>query len=298
MAGIKSDPVFGPAITFGAGGTMAEVLSDFAVAIPPLNRVLASRLIERTRVARLLGPFRNLAAVDERAVEDLLLRLSDLACELPHVVELDINPLFASEAGVIAVDARIAVHRPPVTLVPYAHMAIHPYPARLATTSVLADGTELTIRPMRPEDAEIEQAFVRRLSPEARYFRFMHAVEELTPEMLVRFTQIDYSREMALIAVIDEDGREKQIGVARYVINPDGESCEFAIVVSDERQKQGIGSLLMKGLMESARYHGLKSIEGAVLAENRDMLELMRSLGFSITHVPDDESVRSVEHWL
>ena len=298
MAGVKSDPVFGPVISFGAGGTMAEVLRDYAVAIPPLNRVLAARLIARTRVARLLGPFRNMTAIDRTATEDLLLRLSDLVCELPHVAELDINPLFASETEVLAVDARISLRRPPVTLVPYAHMAIHPYPAHLATQSMLPDGSSLTIRPIRPEDAEIEQAFVRRLSPEARYFRFMHAVEELTPEMLVRFTQIDYSREMALIAVVEEDGKETQIGVARYVINPDGELGEFAIVVSDERQKQGIGSSLMKGLMELARYHGLRTLEGAVLADNHDMLALMRSLGFTIAHDPDDESLRTVEHWL
>ena len=139
---------------------------------------------------------------------------------------------------------------------------------------------------------------MRRLSPEARYFRFMHAVEELTPEMLVRFTQIDYSREMALIAVVEEGGKEKQIGVARYVINPDGESGEFAIVVSDERQKQGIGTSLMKGLMLSARYHGMKILEGAVLAENSGMLTLMRSLGFAIARDPEDESVCAVEHWL
>ncbi len=298
MAGVKSDPVFGPVISFGAGGTMAEVLRDFAVAIPPLNRVLATRLIAHTRVARLLGPFRNMAAIDRSGVEDLLLRLSDLVCELPHVAELDINPLFASETEVLAVDARISIRRPPVTVVPYAHMAIHPYPAHLATHSVLPDGSSLTTRPIRPEDAEIEQAFVRHLSPEARYFRFMHAVEELTPEMLVRFTQIDYSGEMALIATVEEDGHEKQIGVARYVINPDGELGEFAIVVADERQKQGVGSSLMKGLMKSARYHRLRTIEGSVLAENRDMLALMRSLGFTITHDPQDENIRMVEHWL
>lgn len=298
MAGIKSDPVFGPVISFGAGGTMAEVLRDYAVAVPPLNRILAARLIGRTRVANLLGPFRNLKAIDSKAMEDLLLHLSELACELPHVEELDINPLFASEAGVIAVDARIKVRRPPVTLAPYAHMAIHPYPAHLAVTSVLPDGARLTIRPIRPEDAEIEQAFVRGLSAEARYFRFMYAIEELSPEMLVRFTQIDYSREMALIAVIDDSDKEEQIGVARYVINPDGESCEFAIVVGDKHQRRGIGSRLMKGLMESARYHGLKTIEGTVLADNRHMLALMRALGFSVKHAPEDDSLRMVERWL
>jgi acetyltransferase len=298
MVGVKRDPVFGPVISFGAGGTMAEILRDNAVAIPPLNRVLAGRLIERTRVARLLGPFRKMPAVDRRAVEDVLLRLSELVCELPHIEELDVNPMFAGQSDTVAVDARISVQRPETSPRPYAHMAIHPYPAHLTSNSYLPDGAELTIRPIRPEDAEYEQAFVRSLSREAKYYRFMQTIEELTPEMLVRFTQIDYSREMALVAVVRDSGPPKQIGVARYVINPDGESCEFAIVVSDERRRQGIGSRLMKGLMEAARAHGLRSIEGEILADNARMLELMKSLGFSIRTAPYDAGLKLVERWL
>ena len=298
LVGAKKDPVFGPVVSFGAGGTMTELLHDNAVALPPLNRVLAERLINKTRVSRLLGPFRNMPAVDKTVVEDVLLRISDMVCELPHIEELDINPLFVTADGAIAIDARIKVHRPQTTPVPYAHMAIHPYPAHLTTRSVLPDGAELIIRPIRPEDAEIEQAFVRNLSPEAKYFRFMQSIEELTPEMLVRFTQIDYSREMALIAIVRDGGKEKEIGVARYTINPDGRSCEFAIVVSDERQKQGIGSALMKGLMEAARSQGLRFIEGEILADNHRMIELMESLGFSSRPDPDDPGLRLVEHWL
>ena len=139
---------------------------------------------------------------------------------------------------------------------------------------------------------------MRNLSPEAKYFRFMQSIEELTPEMLVRFTQIDYSREMALIAIVRDGGKEKEIGVARYIINPDGRSCEFAIVVSDERQKQGIGSALMKGLMEAARSQGLRSIEGEILADNHRMIELMEALGFSSRPDPNDPGLRLVEHWL
>ncbi|MCB1489119.1 MAG: bifunctional acetate--CoA ligase family protein/GNAT family N-acetyltransferase [Bauldia sp.] len=298
LVGVKDDQVFGPVVSFGAGGTMTELLRDNAVALPPLNRVLAGRLIDQTRISRLLGPFRNMPPVDKTVVEDVLLRISELVCELPHIEELDINPLFVDTDGAIAIDARIKVKRPHTTAVPYAHMAIHPYPAHLTKSSYLPDGVELVIRPIRPEDAEIEQEFVRNLSAEAKYFRFMQSIDELTPEMLVRFTQIDYSREMALIAVLREGGREKEIGVARYTINPDGRSCEFAIAVSDERQKQGIGSSLMKGLMEAARSQGLRVIEGAILADNRRMLDLMASLGFSIRTDPDDDSLRQVECWL
>jgi acetyltransferase len=298
LVGAKKDPVFGPVISFGAGGTMTELLHDNAVALPPLNRVLAERLIYKTRISRLLGPFRNMPPVDKAVVEEVLLRISDMVCELPHIEELDINPLFVTGDGAIAIDARIEVHRPQMTPVPYAHMAIHPYPAHLTTRSFLPDGAELIIRPIRPEDAEIEQTFVRNLSPEAKYFRFMQTIEELTPEMLVRFTQIDYNREMALIAIVRDGGREKEIGVARYTINPDGKSCEFAIVVSDERQKQGIGSALMKGLMEAARSQGLRSIEGEILADNHRMIELMESLGFSSRPDPSDAGLRLVERWL
>jgi acetyltransferase len=156
----------------------------------------------------------------------------------------------------------------------------------------------MVIQPIRPEDAEIEQEFVRNLSPEARYFRFMRAIEELTPEMLVRFTQLDYSREMALIAVINVDGKRRQIGVARYAVNPDGKSCEFALTVSDEHRGRGIGSQLMDAMMEAARGHGVQVVEGEVLASNRRMLSLMQELGFSISTSSEDPSIRRVERWL
>lgn len=298
MVGVKRDPVFGPVIAFGAGGTMAEILRDNAIAIPPLNPVLAQRLIDRTRVTRLLGPFRKMEAVDKTAVENVLLRVSEMVCELPHIQEMDINPLFADKNGVIVVDARITVKRPSTSPVPYSHMAIHPYPSHLVRNGYLSDGTPMIIQPIRPEDAEIEQEFVRCLSPEARYFRFMRAIDELTPEMLVRFTQLDFSREMALIAVINEKGKRKQIGVARYSVNPDGRSCEFALAVSDQHRGHGIGSQLMDGMMEAARGHGVRVIEGEVLANNRRMLSLMKELGFSISISPEDPSIRRVERWL
>jgi acetyltransferase len=298
VVGANRDPVFGPSILFGAGGTMVEILRDSAVSLPPLNEVLANRLINRTRVSRLLEAFRERPAVDRSAVIDVLLRISDMVCELPEVEEFDINPLFAGPGGIIAVDARIRVSRPPANIGRYEHMAISPYPHHLVQKGFLADGTPLTIRPIRPEDAESEQAFVRELSAEARQMRFMHALEELTPAMLARFTQIDYSREMALIVVTEEAGKPVQQGVARYVINPDDTSCEFAIVVSDKRQQQGIGTRLMVALMDAARDHGLTMMEGTVLAKNQPMLTLMTDLGFKKARSPDDRDLYLVERWL
>ncbi|MEZ5657031.1 MAG: GNAT family N-acetyltransferase [Burkholderiaceae bacterium] len=144
----------------------------------------------------------------------------------------------------------------------------------------LADGTPLTIRPIRPEDAQAEAAFVRALSPAARHYRFMGSISELSPEMLARFTQIDYRREMALVALTIEQGRALQQGVARYAINPDNRSCEFAIVVSERLQGQGVGTRLMKALMDAARDQRLTRIEGTVLRDNAPMLKLMSELGF------------------
>jgi acetyltransferase len=293
LVGVARDPVFGPVIGFGAGGTAVEILRDRSIALPPLNPFIAGDLIARTRVGRLLESFRGLPAADREAVVDVLLRVSELVCELPHVCELDINPLLADEGGVVALDARVVVDFPGAPKGPYGHMAIHPYPAHLETRWQLPDGTDVTIRPIRPEDAEMEQAFVRNLSPETRYFRFMRTLAELTPEMLVRFTQIDYDSEMAFIASVARDGRETEVGVARYVTNPDRRTCEFAVVIADEWQGKGIASRLMTELMRVARERGLQVMEGEVLASNGRMFHLMGSLGFVVGR-GDDPSVHVV----
>jgi acetyltransferase len=294
MIGVLNDPVFGPVISFGAGGTWVEVMKDVAVALPPLNERLAKNLISRTKIATMLEQFRNLPAVNVDALVDVLLRVSNMACELPWLQEMDINPLILDENGAVAVDARVVVGLPRPSTDPYHHMAIHPYPADLETHFQLPDGTDVTMRPIRPEDAEIEALFILNLSDEAKYFRFMHAVHELTPEMLVRFTQIDYNREMALIAVTHEDGHEVEHGVIRYVTNPDQSSCEFALVVSDEFQGHGVGQRMLKRLMEIARSRGLDTMEGEVLSENRRMLNLVKSMDFQIQPTPDDPGVRYV----
>jgi acetyltransferase len=292
--GVISDPVFGPAISFGAGGTAVEVLGDRAVALPPLNSFLVRELISSTRVARLLGQFRYMPPVQMEALETLLLRVSEMVCELPWLKEMDINPLIVDEHGALAVDARVVVDYAPLSVDRYTHMAIYPYPTHLIARWQLPDGTNITIRPIRPEDAEIEREFVRNLSEEAKYFRFMDTIHELSEQMLARFTQLDYDREMALIALAEENGREVEIGVARYAINPDGESCEFALVVGDRWQHKAIGHRLMNSLMDAARGKGLKTIEGEVLASNRNMLKLVTSLGFTISPSEEDAAVKKI----
>jgi acetyltransferase len=295
MAGVVRDPVFGPAIVFGTGGTAVEVHKDRAVALPPLNSFLVADMIRGTRVAKLLGAFRNLPPADMAAIESVLLRVSEMVCELPWIEELDINPLIADPTGAVVVDARVVVRQAGGLRGRYGHMAIHPYPAHRVMQWQPPDGPPITLRPIRPEDAEMEQAFVRELSPESRYFRFMDTLRELTPAMLVRFTQIDYDREMAFVATVQENGAEKEIGVCRYITNPDGESSEFALVVADAWQKRGLGRRLMDSLIGVARERGLRVMIGHILAENRGMLDFCAKLGFEIAPSPEGPMVKRAE---
>ena len=294
MLGVIRDPVFGPAIAFGAGGVAVEVHRDRAVALPPLNTYLVGELIRGTRIAQLLGPFRKMPAIKMEALESALLRVSEMVCELPWIVELDINPLIVDEHGAIVVDARIVVGPHTPVRGRYGHMAIHPYPADLVTTWQPPQGERVTLRPIRPEDAGIEQAFVRSLSPESRHFRFMDTLRELTPMMLARFTQIDYDREMAFIATIAREGQEIEVGVCRYITNPDGSSCEYAVVVADDWQRRGLGRRMMMQLIEVARTRGLRTMIGHVLGSNRAMLDLCQSLGFVVSDSAEDPSAKRV----
>lgn len=282
LMGLVNDPVFGPAITFGAGGTATEILRDRAIALPPLNANLCETLIQQTQVSKRLGQFRNLPPLNREPLIHALLSLSEMACELAEIAELDINPLVLGVDGLLALDVHIILKPASFTAAPYSHLAIHPYPGYLVREVPLADGKVLTLRPIRPEDAEIEQAFTRKLTPEAKYFRFMNSLMELSPDQLVRFTQLDYAKDMAFIAVTEQDGVEIPLGVARYFAEPDGESAEFALVVADEWRKRGIGTLLLETLSDAAQQQGYRRLNGEVLAGNHRMLALMSKLGFSL----------------
>src|SRR5665647_2380110 len=200
---VTYDP-FGPVIAFGAGGTMIELINDRAMELPPLNQFLARRLIERSRVAETLGDWRGAKAINMDALEQVLLRVSEMVCELPQLREMDINPIIVDESGAVAVDARIVIENTPPQARRYNHLAILPYPSRYEQLWPLPGGGEYTVRPVHPDDAGMLQEFVRRLSPESRYFRFVSSMQELPATMLSRFTLIDYDREMALVAVCRE----------------------------------------------------------------------------------------------
>ncbi len=293
IVGMIRDEIFGPTIIFGPGGVGIETSGkDRAVALPPLNRFLVADMLASTRTTARLGEFRNMPAVSMEALEAVLLRVSEMVCELPWIREMDINPLIVDENGAVAVDARIAIENLPITAGRYDHMAIHPYPSHLATEYQTPDGIAVTIRPIRPEDADMEQEFVKHLSPETKYYRFMNTIRELSLAQLTRLTQIDYDREMAFVAIAQVDAGGTEVGVVRYATNPDGESCEFAIVVADGWQGKGLARRLMGVLIDTARSRGLKYMNGDFLAENSRMIAFVTSLGFVVSAHPDDPGLK------
>jgi acetyltransferase len=271
------------------------VYADRAIGLPPLNSFLVEEMIRSTRASKLLASFRGMPPANLKALENVLLRVSAMVCELPWIREIDINPLLVDESAAIAADARVVVGPSIPGALPYAHMAIHPYPVRLISEWVSERGARVTVRPIRPEDAENEREFVNSLSAEAKYMRFMSTLKELTPAMLARFTQVDYDREMALVALLRHERREIQIGVARYVVNPDWESCEFAVVVSQHWQGHGLGRHLMLRLIEIARSRGLKVMIGQILTANKRMLALAKTLGFIVDNSPDEPTIKHVQ---
>ncbi|WMW81431.1 bifunctional acetate--CoA ligase family protein/GNAT family N-acetyltransferase [Undibacterium cyanobacteriorum] len=299
--GVSTDELFGPVISFGAGGVMIELIADRAIELPPLNQFLASRLIERVRCAEMLGAWRGAAPVHREAIEQILLRVSEMVCALPQLREMDINPVIVDADGALAVDARVVVDHSPSEPGNYEHLAISPYPSDREMEWPLRDGRVYTVRPLHPHDAEMLQELVRRLSPESRYFRFVSSMKELSERMLAKFTLIDYDREMALVAIHtekipNEDGSfeevERIIGVSRYVTNPDKTTCEFSLLIADDFAGQGLGTRLMLSIIDVARSRGLAMIEGLVLSNNVNMLRLMRSLEFEVRPYEEDRDFK------
>jgi acetyltransferase len=274
---IATDRVFGPVIALGASTAKAAQLS---LMLPPLNRRLVSDLGEGAALPRRWS---------SDALQELLLRVSALACAVPWVVRLELNPVRSVGSRALIAAARVEIDsRSSAAEEGYRHMAIHPYPVEIETVLSLRDGTRVPVRPIRPEDAERERKFVTGLSDQSRYLRFMQHLPALTPQMLARFTQVDYDRELALVALERARGKEKIVAVARYVGNPDRESAEFAIVVADAWQGRGLGRALMQLLITHAKRRGFARLVGNVLAINTTMLDMVAKLGFRRAVDPDD----------
>lgn len=290
IAGASTDPVFGPVILFGQGGKAVEVIGDRAVGLPPLNMSLARDLISRTRVFQLLRGYRDQPAADLDAVCLTLLQISQLVIDIAEVVELDINPLFADDEGVLALDARIAVA--PATASGAARLAIRPYPKQLEEWATLQSGRRVFMRPIRPEDEPAHYAFVSRLTPEDIRFRFFGLVREFPHSQMARFTQIDYNREMAFIAQApDERGKPETLGVVRTVTDPDNRNAEFAIVVRSDLKGQGLGHALLEKMIRYCRDRGTREVVGQALSDNVAMLRLAETFGFKSRELPGENAV-------
>jgi acetyltransferase len=286
LAGIALDPTFGPVVLFGRGGTAVEVIGDRALGLPPLNSTLTRELISRTRVSRLLAGSRGQPAVDLPALESTLVRLAQLATDVAEIAELDINPLLADEHGVIALDARVSVANSAASALE--RLAIRPYPSELEE-EVEHRGRRMVLRPIRPEDTPQHRKFLAQITPQDLYTRFFTFVRELPEADLAHFTQIDYDREMAFIAVArDPSGTEEILGVARACADPDNVAAEFAVLVRSDLKGQGIGRLLMQKLLRYCREHGTRQLWGYVLSTNAAMLHLCQSLGFRVRAVDRD----------
>jgi acetyltransferase len=280
IVGASIDPVFGPVLLFGQGGIAVEVVGDRAVALPPLNRVLARELVGRTRIAKLLAGYRDRPPAQLDAVVDVLLAVSCLLADLPELSELDINPLLADETGVLAIDVRVRVDAE--RRAGAAHFAIRPYPQELIEV-VDWQGGALTLRPIRPEDEAQHRHFIERLSPEDVRLRLFTIRHELPRSELARLTQIDYAREMAFIAERRAaDGTAETVGAVRAVSDPDNVEAEFAIVVRSDLHGRGLGRLLMNKIERYAIQQGLRRLVGVVLRENTGMRDLARHCGFEV----------------
>lgn len=295
ILGAKTDPVFGPVLLFGQGGTAVELMQDRAIALPPLNMALARQMVDRTRVGSLLKGYGGLPGVNLDVVYTSIVKLSQLVIDLRDVEELDINPLLADERGVLALDAHISLlPEEVVTARVGTRLSIRPYPSELEEDIDLK-GIPVHIRPIRPEDEGQHLGFLENLEPEDVYFRFFGMIRRFEHSQLARLTQIDFDREMAFIAVRDDaDGQPQTVGEVRVAIHPDKQVAEFAIIVSSAIKGRGLGAILMNKMIDYCRSRGIATIQGQVLQENMRMLALTRKIGF-VAKASDEQGVLLVE---
>ncbi len=290
VAGMTEDVVFGPVILFGQGGIAVEIIDDTTIEFPPLNVNLARAQILRTRVSRLMHGYRNQPTTNIAAIADVLIRLSQLVADHPEIVELDINPLLADSVGAIGLDGRVRIRRAANSAT--ARLAIRPYPDNLVSAATMRDGTTVVVRPIRPEDEAAIIELAGRMTAEDLRMRFFVAMKELTHQFAAKLTQIDYDREIALIA--EPPQRGEIWGVARFFADPDNVRAEFAVAVRSDLKGRGLGYALMTRLIHVAASRGIGELFGDVLSENETMLQMCRDLGFEIgSHLVEPGVVRA-----
>jgi acetyltransferase len=298
ILGSSTDPQFGPVLLFGSGGQLVEVYQDRAFALPPLTTTLAQRLMEQTRVFAALQGGRGRSPVDLVALEQLLVRFSYLVAEQRWIKEIDINPLLASPERLLALDARVVLHEPQVSEEDLPKLAIRPYPLQYVQSWTLRDGTPLTLRPIRPEDEPLMVAFHKTLSDESVYFRWLHMIklsQRIAHERLIGICFLDYDREMALVAdyANPQTMQHEIIGVGRLIKARHANEAEFAVLITDRFQHKGLGTELLRRLIQFGRDEKFQRLTGDILGENLGMQAVCKRLGFRLRYSRADEVIKA-----
>ena len=287
--GCKKDPIFGPTIVFGMGGVAVEVFKDTTIGLPPLNMALSLRMIEETKIYTLLKGYRGMKGVDITAIQYLLYKFAYMIMDFPQIKEVDINPFAVDENGGVVLDAKVILDKDVIgkEIKPYSHLVISPYPKEYVTKFTMKNGKQAILRPIRPEDEPMEAEMFKNFSERTQRFRFFGLVKDISHEMLIRYTQNDYDREIAIIAEIEENNEKKMVGVVRIIADPYNETAEFAIVVADPWQKQGIGTRFTEYILDIAKKRRIKKIYANFIWDNHVMKHMFESRGFTITKQED-----------
>ncbi len=289
IIGCKRDPIFGPTIVFGMGGVAVEVFKDTTVGLPPLNMALAMRMIEDTKIYKLISGYRGMPSADISSIQFLLYKFAYLLVDFPQIVEIDINPFGVDERGGVVLDAKVVLDKNiKISEKRYdSHLVIPPYPSEYITEFTLKDGRKSILRPIKPEDENMEREMFTKFSDRTQKFRFFKLIKDISHEELVRYTQIDYDREMAIIAEIEEDGKKMMAGVARIIADQYNETAEFAIVIADPWHNMGLGNKFTDYLCDIAKAKGIQKIYANILTENHIMIHMFEKRGFTVTRTED-----------
>jgi acetyltransferase len=294
IIGAKTDSLFGPVILFGMGGIGVEFLKDVAIGIPPLNKTLARRIMEKTKVYQLLKGYRNVPPANIKLLEEILTRFSQMLVDFPQIKEVDINPLLINEKNASALDARVVidVERVFEKFEPHEHLVISPYPKKYEALWKLRDGRSVLLRPIKPEDEPLWLEMFQNFSEESIRYRFFQIIKDTPHEVRVRYCNIDYDREIAIVAELTEGGRRKILGVVRLIIEPNGKIGEIAFIIADPWQHLGLGTKMVDYMIEICKDRGLEAIYGIMLPDNHRAIRLMNKMGFNIEHL-DEGTVKA-----
>ncbi|MDH7607502.1 MAG: GNAT family N-acetyltransferase [Candidatus Bathyarchaeota archaeon] len=289
ILGAKKDVVFGPIVMFGMGGVGVELFRDFSIGLPPLNQTLARRMMEETKVYQLLKGYRNMPPANIKRLEEVMVLFSQLLIDFPQIKEIDINPLIVDEKEALAIDARVIIDKELVfkKVEPHQHLVISPYPKKYETLWKLRDGRTVLLRPIKPEDEPLWLEMFKNCSEESIRYKLFQTLKHMPHEVRVRYCNIDYDREIAIVAELTENGARKIIGTARVSIELDGKTGEIAFLVADPWQGLGLGTKLVDYVIEIGKERGLETVYGIMLPENRKAIELMKNLGFQLKYMED-----------